>query len=122
MSVVQLADVKAQLNVTFTDDDMLIQAKIDAAEAYLEQFTGRAFLTQTRTVYFDGFCRPLELPVMPVQSITSITYLDQNWTEQTLGTGSYVAVPLNSGDNPTYLYRHRAHAGLAPRRQSRQSQ
>ena len=32
MSVVQLADMKAHLNVTFTTDDMLIQGKIDAAE------------------------------------------------------------------------------------------
>lgn len=38
MSVVQLADVKAQLNVTFADDDALIQAKIDAAEDYIAKF------------------------------------------------------------------------------------
>jgi hypothetical protein len=38
MSVVLLADMKAQLNVTFTDDDTLIQAKIDAAEGYIANF------------------------------------------------------------------------------------
>jgi hypothetical protein len=38
MSVVLLADMKAQLNVTFTDDDALIQAKIDAAEDWISKF------------------------------------------------------------------------------------
>lgn len=38
MSVVQLADMKAHLNVTFTDDDTLIQACIDAAESYISAF------------------------------------------------------------------------------------
>ena len=40
MSVVQLADMKAQLNVTFTDDDTLIQGKIDAAECWLFTLIG----------------------------------------------------------------------------------
>lgn len=38
MSVVLLADAKAQLNVTFTTDDTLIQAKIDAAEDWISRF------------------------------------------------------------------------------------
>lgn len=38
MSVVLLADVKAQLNVTFTTDDALIQGKIDAAEDWISNY------------------------------------------------------------------------------------
>jgi hypothetical protein len=38
MSIVQLADMKAHLNVTFSDDDALIQAKIDAAEDFISRF------------------------------------------------------------------------------------
>lgn len=38
MSVVQLADAKAQLNLTTTDDDVLVQALIDAAELYIAPF------------------------------------------------------------------------------------
>lgn len=38
MSIVQLADMKAQLNVTFADDDALIQGKIDAAESWIGKF------------------------------------------------------------------------------------
>lgn len=104
MSVVQLADMKAHLNITFGTDDALIQGKIDAAEKHIEQFTGRALLTQARTVHFDCFSRCLELPVLPVQSITSVTYLDTAQAEQTLAAGSYIATPLNSADDPTFLY------------------
>jgi hypothetical protein len=33
-----LADAKAQLNLTTTDDDVLVQAHIDAAESYISAF------------------------------------------------------------------------------------
>ena len=38
MSVVLLADAKAHLNLTTTDDDVLVQALIDAAESYISAF------------------------------------------------------------------------------------
>lgn len=104
MSVVQLADMLAHLNLTAGLDDTLVQDKINSAEAWIEQFIGRALLTQTRVVYFDRFHRSLELPVTPVQSITSITYLDPTQTQQTLASNAYTATPLNSDDVPTYLY------------------
>ncbi len=40
MSIVNLADQKAQMNVTFDDDDALIQSKIDAAEAVCQGLVG----------------------------------------------------------------------------------
>lgn len=104
MSVVQLADMLAHLNLTAGLDDALVQDKINAAEAWIMQFTGSVFLTQTLVADFDGFGRHLELPVKPVQSITSITYLDPTLTQQTLATNAYVATPLNSGFDPTYVY------------------
>jgi hypothetical protein len=41
MSSVDLATAKAHLNVTDTADDLLIQSKIDAAEAHVEHVLGR---------------------------------------------------------------------------------
>ena len=38
MSVIQLDDMKAHLNVTFDTDDVLIQGKIDAAEDFISSF------------------------------------------------------------------------------------
>lgn len=40
MSIVSLDMAKAHLNVTTTDDDVLIQGKIDAAEAHIEKLVG----------------------------------------------------------------------------------
>lgn len=42
MSVVTVEDAKAHMNVTIDDDDALIAAKIDAAEAWIAQFIGVA--------------------------------------------------------------------------------
>jgi uncharacterized phiE125 gp8 family phage protein len=63
---------------------------IEAAEKHLERELGRALLTQTRTAYFDCLsCRGLELPIAPVQSVTSITYVDVDQAEQTLPATDY---------------------------------
>ena len=43
MSVIQLADMKAHLNITFDTDDTLIQGKIDAAESWIASFTGQVW-------------------------------------------------------------------------------
>ena len=40
MSIVQLTAAKAHLNITDDADDALIQAKINAAEAHVEQLLG----------------------------------------------------------------------------------
>jgi uncharacterized phage protein (predicted DNA packaging) len=40
MSVVQLADMKAHLNITFTTDDGLIMGKIAAAEDWISKYVG----------------------------------------------------------------------------------
>ncbi|HVA17801.1 MAG TPA: head-tail connector protein [Candidatus Dormibacteraeota bacterium] len=109
MSVVLLADMKAHLrvDVDFTTDDVLIQDNIDAAEAWIAQFAGRALQAQTGTAYFDSFGGAhvgLELPVMGVQSIISVTYIDPTLTQQALAASSYVALPLNADDASTYIY------------------
>jgi uncharacterized phiE125 gp8 family phage protein len=101
--VISVDELIAHSNIVSGEDSDFLQAKIEAAEKHLEQATGRAFLTQTRTVHFDGFCRRLELPVSPVQSITSVKYLDRNGVEHTIDPADYTAAPLNS-DDPAYLY------------------
>jgi uncharacterized phage protein (predicted DNA packaging) len=41
--VIDVADIKAHLNVTTSADDALLTGKIAVAEAWIEQFTGEAF-------------------------------------------------------------------------------
>ncbi|MEJ0027328.1 MAG: head-tail connector protein [Rhizomicrobium sp.] len=72
---VTLADAKAHLKVDTTDDDALIAAMITAARARAEWHTGRALITQGWTLHLD--CWPqsgiVEIPLPPLQSVTSVT-------------------------------------------------
>lgn len=43
MSVIELSDLKAHLNVTFDTDDDLITGKIEAAEDWIAMFTGASW-------------------------------------------------------------------------------
>jgi uncharacterized phiE125 gp8 family phage protein len=91
---VTLTEAKAHLGVTITDDDARITALIVAARMQAEQITRRAFITQTWQVKMDRFPtgREIVLPVGPVQSVTSVQYVDdagatQGFTDFTLDAG-----------------------------------
>jgi len=86
------AEAKEHLIVTETDDDSYIAALISAATLKLENDTSRRFLTQTWDYYMDEFpdSDELILPYPPLQSITSIKYLDTNGVEQTFAAADYI--------------------------------
>jgi uncharacterized phiE125 gp8 family phage protein len=76
--VVLLADVKAHLRVSGTDEDTLIQTYIDAAVSALDGWSGilgRCLITQTWAQDLDDFPAEddLRLPFPDVQSVT-VTY------------------------------------------------
>ena len=74
----------------FTDDDLLIQAYITAARELAEHRTGRLFVTQTVEVVLSEFPSiNIALPVSPVQSVSSIKYIDVNGNEQTVPAEYY---------------------------------
>lgn len=54
---VSLSEAKSFLRITDTDDDTLITAFIVAARQACEEFTGRALITQTWTMFLDNFPR-----------------------------------------------------------------
>jgi hypothetical protein len=66
MSVLQLDDIKAHARVTITDDDTLIQAKIDVAEAWLAQFIGVAI--DDATAFPSGTPEPIKEAVRQLVS------------------------------------------------------
>ena len=82
---VTLAEAKAHLGVTISDDDARIQALIKAAREWVESTTGRALITQTWVAKLDTFPAGdiLKLPKPPIQSITSVGYVDTNGDDQT---------------------------------------
>lgn len=89
---VSLAEAKAHLNVTSSDDDALIQGFITAARQLAENITRRQLVTATYEGYLDAFPAGGEilLPKPPLQSVTSIKYLDTDGVEQTLEPSIYL--------------------------------
>lgn len=90
---VTLAEAKAHLRQDVADEDALITTLIAAARQWAENFTHRAFITQTWDLKLDDFpdleCA-IELPLAPVSAITSITYVDQNNVTQTWSSTLYL--------------------------------
>lgn len=103
------AKVHLRVEVTFTDDDLLIDALITAARQYAETECDRSFVTQTVKYTMDalpgslgypspGYGREFSIPgnalVLtkgPHQSISSITYLDSGGIVQTMPSTDYIA-------------------------------
>lgn len=85
-----IADVKNDQRVDFPDDDNIIKENIEAARQYIEeQMLWQAMLTQTAIDKFDRFAGEFFLHWAPVQSITSVQYIDQDDVTQTLSTDVY---------------------------------
>lgn len=87
---ITLEEAKAHLRVDHSEDDALISAMISAARVYCEQFTARAFVTQTWELVLDEFpTNEILIPFPPLQSVTSIKYDDSGGVEQTLSATEY---------------------------------
>jgi len=72
------------------DEDALLLEYAEAAADYAEHFQNRALRTSTWEATYDGFpgCE-WEPPRQPLQSVSSITYLDTDGATQTLSTSVY---------------------------------
>lgn len=88
---VTTTEAKSQLRVDFADDDTLIAALITAARQVVENITRRALVTQTWDLWLNKFPgeRFIELPLPPLQSVTSITYYDDDDVVATFASTSY---------------------------------
>lgn len=86
-----LTDVKTRLSISDTLDDTDITSYIQAAREQAESYMQRSIITQTVEIALDRFPVEIELPFGPLQSITSITYLDADQVEQTLDSANYTA-------------------------------
>ncbi len=87
---VTLTEAKEHLRVDHTADDTLISAMIAASRGYCEEWTARAFVTQTWELVIDDFpAVEIMIPRPPLQSVTSIKFDDGNGIEQTVGTLDY---------------------------------
>lgn len=85
-----LDEAKRHLRVTDSADDATIDDLIVAARTWAENFTGRVLITQTWDYFLDAFVDPIELPRPPLQSVSSINYVDVDGALQLLATTEYV--------------------------------
>ena len=71
---VTLAEAKAHLKVDTTADDALISSLITGARARAEWHSGRAFVTQSWTLWLDAWPQNglIEIPLPPLQSVTQV--------------------------------------------------
>lgn len=97
--LLSLAEAKTHLRVYFDDDDADITAYAKAASEMLDASygeLGRALTTQTWRLTMPRLpSSRFDLPVPPVQSISSITYYDADDTLQTLSASTYRLTSLD---------------------------
>ena len=93
---VEVADVREQLRIDHTEDDTDLANMIAEARALCEAMLGdRSLIDATCIDYFDEFEDGMELHWSPVDSITSISYVDTNGTTQTLAATVYELGTVN---------------------------
>lgn len=89
---ITVADAKAHMRIGHNEDDALIAALITASRRLCETITRRALITQTWDLYLDAFPagRAIQLPKSPLQSVTTVTYTDEDNTTTTFASTNYV--------------------------------
>lgn len=88
---VSLTRAKKQVELLETESahDAHLNALIGAATEHVEQYTRRSLITQTWRLTLDAFPCEIILPRPPVQSVNSITYVDDDGATQTLSSSLY---------------------------------
>lgn len=90
---ISLTETKAHLRVDNTDEDTLISGLIAAATAHLDGkdgMLGRCLVPQTWELVLDAFPSDgIEIPLPPLISITSVTYVDTAGVTQTVSSDDY---------------------------------
>lgn len=89
-----LDEIKAQTRIDHDTEDALLDAYLRAAVSHLDGrdgVLGRALMTQTWDLTLDCFPygEPIRVPLPPLQSVTSISYVDASGTTQTWAPSSY---------------------------------
>ena len=89
---ISTAEAKLHLRVDGTDEDSLIASLIVAARGDAETITRRALITQTWELVLDAWPAKdwFEIPLPPLQSVTSIKYTDSDGDEHTFDASNYV--------------------------------
>lgn len=96
---ISATEAKLQARIDDTASDDLLTIYISAARQFVETYTGTRLVSQTVLMQGSSFDDLAALPVGPVISVSSVTYLDPDGAEQTLSTAVYEVV--NPGLSPS---------------------
>ena len=103
---VSLADMKEHLRIDTDYDDAYVSDCIVAARQWVEGQTKLSVATKTLDFAIDygwpwrGYTHHIEMPVSPVSSVTSITYVDTSGASQTLASSQYTVA---ARENYSYI-------------------
>jgi len=87
---VSIADMKDHARVETAADDTLIAYYVRAARQIIEEWSGRQLITATWKLYLDAFpAQEILVPRPPLQSVSSISYVDTNGDDQPWDSNSY---------------------------------
>jgi uncharacterized phiE125 gp8 family phage protein len=88
---VTVSEAKTHLRVDTSDDDTYIGALITAVRMKFEEETGRALITQTYDYYLHEVPgAKIRLPKPPLQSVTSVKFVDTSAVETTVTSTDYI--------------------------------
>lgn len=93
-AIVELAEAKDHLRISYDAEDADLQQKLDAAIGWIEEQSGRALAERVATFYFDRLPpgrRVLQLPRAPLQSVDEIRYTDGAGDAQTIDAAAIAA-------------------------------
>ncbi len=99
---VSLVAAKLHARVDDTADDELIKAQVAAAVDWCEKYERQSYMIRSYKGYLDKFANCIELPMPPLVSVDSITYVDNAGDTQTLAT-SYYTVDTESVPGRVFL-------------------
>ncbi|MEX1244866.1 MAG: head-tail connector protein [Thermoanaerobaculia bacterium] len=103
MSVITTDDLIDHLNLPDDGSAGLLVPIIATSQATVEKLTAKALTSQSLVARFNAFGSGLVLPVAPVQSVDTITYLDDDRAEQTLVAADFFAHPTGHDDERTTI-------------------
>lgn len=72
-----------------SEENALLESYLKAARKFCETHTRRAFITQTWRLSLDCFPCVIHVPMPPLQSVSSIAYIDSAGDSQTLASSAY---------------------------------
>lgn len=87
-----LDELKSHLRIDHVDEDVWLRNALEEARERVEGYLGRALITQTleRALDWQPQGTVIELPRPPLQSVTSVTFYDEDDAATVVDSGEYV--------------------------------